>query len=1742
MKSTKKILSIVLSILMVMTSITCAFTVFGATGDVSEDQWQALITAIKNDTVQKATFTSANNTCTVIDEDGSIIKLADAYWAVLGACYDKTNPGSNTTVRNSQFRTLTQVANQIKTTLSQKMGEEFDSYKVGSIISSLSAEAAIDASSNSHDSDSNTGKYGNVTVTLIVKPSDNYKLPGSKIEDIPESMDTGKTYTVTHSNGQETSTRTEGSGCNAKDVTTYYNFLHITGLNATVTDTIKRADYEKYEETFKKYEYLFNEDVAALFKRDASDLQTAAAELNAAVEAIPESILNQFFADYAAQVSALVKRIDTAIDAQDANSTIIPAINAAVEAAASTEDRSGLVALQSTINSNLALYNAKSAEVKAFLEENGYIDLDKVNAALADIMYKIAVYDLKTLKEQIEASMNSTEKYAGYDLEAAAEGAYDAESGDIAILRNTLASQLSSLKTLVASSEKAAIEVLGEDYADYVANVQARADSMNALASITGYSADLQAFLDALNAKYVVDADKSEIQNTMAKYDFYVDATNQLDDYTANIPEGVDPDLAQTAIDIAKAEIAKVVDETKNILVSTITAQLNEAEKLLETVTNVYGSTVTIDSIETYRELKKAIGAVDVELYEFTRDRQLIDQELIDLYLELNKDGLFDRYNAFLSTAGFDSYQEKNIEIVRHPGESEKVRDKDYEVTDENATAIVALLDKVLKSEEIEKLLGLNIGEELEGLLTGLLDKLYTDEFINTVMQFLYPLVAKEFAKVWAGLPETVQADNPIGSGKLDVALSLYDIETAMQSIHFPIFPTLLADSVRAQYPQVAEVLAKSTTKAVYHPDTDVMDNPWEDAAICNEDGKLNLNWGVNEAAPEDKEEAFLNAAQAALTGLEPILLALLCNKTLDGTHTDNDNNKANDGQPGHGKVGTGTTRVTVLFLTVNVTVDPINLFLNVSGNEGYNNVIVPILEALGLDSALIPDGNTFNNTKDVLKKGLLEPVKAFLKQLAANPIETLAAALPNIAYALEADMIVPLLGMLKTDITYHADAHYSAVAGLAAGDINEALKDGPITINVGEMLDLSSIKINDAPLNLSSLNGLFSLLDGLLGFDLPDIDGATLATLGKLTWKDTKRGDTSYTISDPANEGKAAYIEANKGDVLIFVLQYILKAAADPEFIPAIVKLIGGNDGDASEEKVVELPAIVEEILANIMVNPDNAIAAITELIFPQEYSPANGDINWVTPDSTAYPEVSYPTEAWTREKAQFVVDNFGPTVDNILMIAGVKLGVEYDEATGDVIKDGVEIKNLPDLLNGLLDTLYTADTVNKLADLIAGLIEGLQTNDDGTEKTLSLLGNELKISDLLAMVKEIVGVDLSYWSTYEATYEGSDREQFKKALVDVLSPLTPVLKFIITGENLTAKLTDKDGKFKLIELQGYDSYTNGIIPLVEALGATDVMAPAEFFADSDNIAENIIDELLSAIDNLTSDPYNKLLDLLLNVVYFIASDGVPVVINNVLHGVNAVLEIISPIYKVDLSELLGLDITFAKQDILSFLLNLANTKIKEATGLEIFTNFTASSVLDNLSFGEVTPYDSANGKTAYKVTKVSEGAADLLTVIGRFIFRQLVFSTNAGVYAELAGKAFNLDEDSLVYRLLYTSLVSLSMIEDGPDYILGVIFWIFFGADTAVDAVADYYKYYSYDWAAIIAKMNASDVPFLNKASYLFKEVYEKTFETILDDLDVPVNSDDIRGFAKLFKTIMDQIKAFFESIGNFFKNMFN
>lgn len=1759
MKLSKKIISVILSLTMIMSAISvCFVTLAAGTDDADADQWNALVEALSKEYVSKGKFTVSGTTATFTDNaNGDFQAAFDAYKDVFNAVAE-TGSDASEAQKNSKFRTSTMVNNEIKTKLQSEMGDKFTS-KIGSVVGAFNADQKINANS------STSKAYAAVTVTVkIVKvPADAIK--SAATIDEASAATTATVATLTNADASYSVTN-----CNTTTTTHYLRTTKITS-GADVTATTDLSALKALETAVNANSAYFSYSLPQMIALDTSVAGDAYNALNNAYNDAKTMFTDDIIAHFfdAAAIEATIKNF---VDANSIKAEIIPVceeIAAKLAEDFSEYDTEALGALYNDIATRYDTFKAADKAVRDYLIESNYIDTAAVEAKLVEINDAKEVLELTAMIPVLEEKYAAGETFKDNTADELLDGDVDVDALTLAV--SDMQGLIKALGSYADKNKAAVLDL------DFIADFEALADTIDALLKADTYDKEFakkyQEYVAEVYAAVDLDEDSEDLFDAIKGIDDWYTELNSMIDF---ITERHGAEVADRIFGELDDQMKAHIDAKYAILNARNAAQVDVAYEVYKTTVEFYGDKVTLATLGSLTELEAAFGELDMDLLVFIEETPNFDMDAETAKKVADIRAIFEDYEAFVSSNGFDRYQKSTMgDIIRYVSDRDVARDKDFAVTDETAEELIALLNKVLGSTEIK-----DLGVDLNGLIGQIPSMLYSDEMLNKIVSMLFPMVSDLLIEMLTTMipPSVHIAPDTEGIPDIvrdkDVTIKLPPLLDIAKNAGLYFFPVQLADSVRAEgFTAAAAALAAAKTtplftakkasgkvtektledgstikvdaqgntldgNGVYVLDENgdyvdaKLDNPWYDAslyrtvvdeegnAVLDEEGKevkeFYLEWGI-----EGKED-FVNALSSVIGFLEPVLASVLGNKFVKLQRN------------------LSTTKETIVidnvFLSFDFNINTLHAVLKVGDAETgeganlYNNVLVPIFEILGLREGDFADGKTFRptnkgglgiasddyqTTKNMLN-AILTPVEKILDNLAADPVGFIIEVLPNIVYALESGALKNFIDAinLTLDLKLGTPADQKGAvdaSGIGLNSLWGLLKvdpkdlyeafgldmfidnfTSPIVLNVAELVDFDNLAINGTKLDLSGINGLLGLVSGLLGVELPAMNGAKLATLGDLVAIDTGRDKKTYTWGE---DGKAAYIEADKTDVIVFILDYLFSALQDENFIPAIIEAINSKDDAETEEgeetetpaeeaAPFELPEIVKEIIANIVANENDAIAAIAELLFPVEYDMPGG-IQWKeTVDREAYEKITDAegkeqylvvnqnvqySELWTEEKAVYVAENLPTFIENICTLFGI-------EVNGEKVTD--LDKTIVDLVTGF----FTAENANKLLDTIKGLTEGIEVPEA-----------------LTGILTDVAGLDLTYWNNIEAyAFEDGDEAAFKAALVEMLKPLTKVLAFVLADEDIAIQLTDEEGKFNVVTLQGYDGYSDGLIPVLEVLGAENVLTPAAFFADQDNMVENIVTMLFSAVDKILADPFNEVIDLLPNVLYFLASDGLTTAIDNLLFSVNVALDTIRPIYDVNLVELLNFDIRFVEFDPIAALFTEVSSMISKATGFDFDINFNTESLLSQIPINERVAYTSANGKTAYKLEMSELATADLITVILRFVLGEFVFSENAENYAQLAKEKLDLSDEQ--FTILYTILYTMRYLhDDHPDYVMGILFWVFYGADTAVDAVADFYKNANNSMVDILAKIADIKTEASDKAAYIMADIYAKVFGAI-------------------------------------------
>lgn len=478
-----------------------------------------------------------------------------------------------------------------------------------------------------------------------------------------------------------------------------------------------------------------------------------------------------------------------------------------------------------------------------------------------------------------------------------------------------------------------------------------------------------------------------------------------------------------------------------------------------------------------------------------------------------------------------------------------------------------------------------------------------------------------------------------------------------------------------------------------------------------------------------------------------------------------------------------------------------------------------------------------------------------------------------------------------------------------------------------------------------------------------------------------------------------------------------------------------------------------------------------------------------------------------WTKDKAQYIADNIECFINDMIQLLGIEM-------------DGIKVDSLEDIINSLIDgSLYSNKVLSKIYN---GLMNALNK--------LNEVDTDGKIKEV---IKSSLGVDLAFYDTYvlpEIT-EG-DRSAFTTELLNMLRPLYPVLKWLLTEQDI-AFFNDAEGNDKVV-LPGDRGYNYGIIPLLEALECGGIKTEAEYYADvnadDDALVLDIINPLLDKIDVILADPANEIFELLPNVAYFVNSNGLDTVWQNTLNSVYTVLDALQPLVNVDLYELIGINLDGMKfEDLVQFALS----KVKNSTGFDL-----AELVVDaaaEMTTGKLISFTSLNGETAYRMEYAGKAdRADMVTIILRLVLKFLNTGDNTKTLEKIILEKTDMSEDT--YKFMFSFIESLAQYcsdAEGMDKTLYILYYTFYGINTGAHEANAWLKDYNSNWEFFYGMLRASDQQLLNDFADFTSKIFDKYTKDIIDDGGL-ASSGLIKFFQKIIAIIKQLIEFFTKLFG--------
>ncbi|MCD7774097.1 MAG: hypothetical protein LUH40_00760 [Clostridiales bacterium] len=1589
--TTKKALSVFLSLLMIMTSISVMFatTASAATYDESIAE---LAEALKSDTVANLNIPSAvysssgsgsnrvvyYTTTIKVDtydeyvEVLELFKLIDAAAQLSSYFTDSSRVCSGGTCAGNGEALVCGNTYLVKcgvsASLQYEMGSsDYAAYNVATLLDAVfymptnGANYTYYNDGSSHNSaQSNSSVAANFqTITKVYTDDIQGYLASDDVstyDTVSDTISLGFTYTiqlgrVNYQTGSVLKTNHYHLAFN----TSYSDYftLNESGINDNTEAAATVTAFAEYlDGLFANENYSSFVNLMALGTTSVEELND---EITEKYEAILDyvgsvDVFNKLYADYLDAFNTLLANLQACIEMEeyiDTCNTITAWVDEHPDYGTYNYGGFDYDTMVADYADYMVMYNTISVsdEAVAYLTDFGYFNYDYYT----NFTDNVVVYDLAGIYEIAEALYNeNADVYSELTTE------------EQSVIYSALTAEIDKI---AAYSEQVVNTIYPDGY-------QYLLDLREELYCVIQ---DCVVFFMTNTAEAAVAYDTDDIYTVIEAVD---DNAAALSDLYAEIEESSGSERADELLGTLVAMAATLKEDLYNVLNDRFASEVDFAYDAYIAL----GEPTTL-SVKSYAKINAAFGQLEDDILEYLTaagEDGRVTEETLYKYNYVYE-AIYDEYLSFKATFGLNAYEQSVIEYESRDvyEDEDVVKTESYDVTEDTILKTVSKVDEFLTGDTFNGLIGTDLGSALDSLLTSYV---YTDDMLNLLIEYLYPLVADEFVNVWADLPSVYTVEDGstlnsmLSSDPVAFSLSIDSVDVATQSVGLYLFPQTLGAYIEEAYPEyadVAAVLQSCTTSA--------SKSPWTDSALYDEDGNLNLQWGITD------KESFISAATAALSGLEPLLMSLLCNQTFSAVNV-------NIG------TGSGQAKASILSATVTIDITSINLTLTMDACDGYNNALAPIFEALGVTA---PDGSQFTGTEDIVR-GILDPIEALIDNIAEAPLEMILSILPNLCYALSTDMISSLLNMLNLDITYAATASYSysALSSIISGSgTTGVLMGDSISLNIGDMIDLNSL------IDLS--DGLDSIF-ALLGLDLPEIDDAQVATLGELVAVDTVRTDyiydeTQVVLSDGSSleEGQAASVDADIAGVTYYILDYVVDLLKDTE---AVENLLGMFLDDDVVSTVMGILDALE------LRDNGDVIAAVVELLNAEFY----GDVDFEYADTSAAGTYDYTanelyTTYWSEEKANYITDNFNEFVVKVCDLFGL---------------------DLTELLSGLIDdNLYSVSIVTTIVDAVNGLLETYLT--DSVMDILEVVDDYINIS-----ITDVVNSLMSY-TIAEDAFETGDRDAFLAALVDYITPVVPLLKlFLVDDANITA--VDE-----LVTIYSYNGYESAVIPILEALGCDpdSIVSYDEFAALSDEeMVYAVIDPVFELLDYVLEDPINNIMEILPNIIWFINSDGLQQTIDNLLRPVYAVLDVIRPVIDIDLV------INLNMNEILADLLASA----WESLGIALPGYAELSSIV--LTMGTATTYTSATGNEAVYISFDADSSADFLTGLVRAVVYTLIYEDNIAAVIAYVDENTSLSNDAV--SALESFLESAATLgEDGVLNALFLLFFgLDTGVDAAI------------------------------------------------------------------------------------------
>lgn len=516
---------------------------------------------------------------------------------------------------------------------------------------------------------------------------------------------------------------------------------------------------------------------------------------------------------------------------------------------------------------------------------------------------------------------------------------------------------------------------------------------------------------------------------------------------------------------------------------------------------------------------------------------------------------------------------------------------------------------------------------------------------------------------------------------------------------------------------------------------------------------------------------------------------------------------------------------ITALLAGKDMTVDFAGALV-IKGANGYNNAIKPMLDALTCTTLSVKDFNA-QAAKDPSSSiyNIVTPLLSLVDRVAKDPVNAVVEIAPKAALFIDNGGIQTAVKQLLSPLNNVLKA-VSIVVG--TDDVYDWLFTKVINPATGLNLKWNNLQNQVVPLLNEKVLGSLNINGTKLSLKLPNIKWGAIAGCTASAGGPVVKADSSVTILKYLWKT----VQTNKSE-LTGLIKKLAGSKTYKTLSPYINKLLK-IDGD----KAIE-------ILVNLSKGLDASSFKADWSFLYKDYSPTS---------------VKYPSGVSAKD-IDSVVKMLTSAINNALSSL---LDVSISSTVSNQIYKNSVINSLAKAVYSLCDN-DTASAVFKVL--------GVDVSKDAVAKSLK--------KEFPAVSKAVSKApSLSKLNTNGLDWKVKDKDSFVKAFVAVLRPFENLLSVLLNSGSVSVG--------GIVGFTGSNGYENSIKPILDVLGCKSVSASKykkDAEKNSDNLLLNIIDPLLTRLDEILKDPIREAALILPQVSNFISKGGVQKAVENLIY-----------------------------------------------------------------------------------------------------------------------------------------------------------------------------------------------------------------------------------------------------------------